>query len=157
MPARHRQGAPGPSQKLRGYTLLELMITVAIVAVVAAIAYPSMQDLLASQRVRAASSALYESLIAARGEALKRNATVSFVTTGLASGWSVQAGGAEVLAQSPFAGVTFDPATPAIEMNARGRVSANATVEITATDTATVMCVQALTTGRISEQKGECP
>lgn len=140
-----------------GYTLLELMITVAIAAVLAAIAYPSMQDLLASQRVRAASSALYESLITARGEAVKRNSTVSFVSADLAGGWSVQSGGVEVLAQAPHPGVTFTPSAPGIQVNARGRVTSDAVVEIAATETATVMCVQALTTGRISEQKGECP
>lgn len=157
MSANARQPADSPPAQVRGYTLLELMITVGIVAILAAIAYPSMLDLLASQRVRAASSALYESLIAARGEALKRNATVSFATTGLSSGWSVQSAGTEVLAQSPLAGVTFNPSAPAIEVNARGRITADAIVEITSTDTTTVMCVQALATGRISEQKGECP
>lgn len=145
-----------------GFTLLELMITVAIVAIVAGIAYPSLQDLLASQRVRAASSALHESLIMTRAEALKRNTAVRLVTSGLSDGWSVRvtAGGTDVLAQSPLAGVTFDPANPIIEFNSRGRVTADVAVKISATDTQRIMCVQALTTGRISEQEskdGTCP
>ena len=159
--------SPGPARprlhaRQNGFNLLELMVTIAIVGIVAAIAYPSMQEVLAAQRVRAASSALHEALIMARAEALKRNTTVNFVTTGLAKGWSVEvkADGTEVLAQSPLAGVTFDPANPAIEFNSRGRVTADIAVKITASDTKRIMCVQALTTSRISEQEskdGACP
>lgn len=145
-----------------GFNLLELMVTIAIVGIVAAIAYPSMQEVLAAQRVRAASSTLHEALIMARAEALKRNTTINFVTAGLADGWSVQvkADKTEVVAQSPLAGVTFDPANPTIEFNSRGRVTADIAVKISAADTNRIMCVQALTTSRISEQEpknGACP
>ncbi|QTQ37787.1 GspH/FimT family pseudopilin [Aromatoleum petrolei] len=145
-----------------GFNLLELMVTIAIVGIVAAIAYPSMQEVLAAQRVRAASSALHEALIMARAEALKRNTAINFATTGLGDGWSVQvkADKTEILSHTTFAGVTFEPANPTIEFNSRGRVTADIAVKISATDTSRIMCVQALTTSRISEQEpkdGACP
>lgn len=156
-PARPRLHA-----RQNGFNLLELMVTIAIVGIVAAIAYPSMQEVLAAQRVRAASSAVHESLIMARAEALKRNTTISFVTAGLADGWSVQikADGTEVSAQSALAGVAFDPVSPTIEFNSRGRVTADIAVKISAANTTRTMCVEALATGRISEREvkdGVCP
>lgn len=160
----HTSSPVGPPLHVKhnGFTLLELMITIAIVGIVAAIAYPSMQEVLAAQRVRAASSALHEALIMARAEALKRNTAVNFATTGLGDGWSIQVktDKTELLSQSPFAGVTFDPANPTIEFNSRGRVTADLAVKISAADTQRVMCVQALATGRISElepKDGACP
>lgn len=45
-----------------GFTLVELMVTVAVAAIFAAIATPSFRELIAKQRMRSASSALLESL-----------------------------------------------------------------------------------------------
>jgi type IV fimbrial biogenesis protein FimT len=64
-----------PSRAL-GFTLIELMVTVAIAAVLAGLAAPSMRDLIASNRLKSHTSALHTSLLLARSEAIKRNSRV---------------------------------------------------------------------------------
>ena len=61
-----------------GFTAIEMMITLAVVAVLAALAAPSFQQLIATQRIKSVASALNESLWVARSEALKRNDKVAF-------------------------------------------------------------------------------
>jgi type IV fimbrial biogenesis protein FimT len=73
----------------RGFTLIELMVTISIVAILSTLAAPSFRRLIAQQRVKAATFALSESLWIARSEALKRNNDVTFTFTTAASGWDV--------------------------------------------------------------------
>lgn len=63
-----------------GFTVIELMIVVAIAAILVLLAAPSFQSLLDRQRVRAAASNLNVDIQYARSEAVRRNApvTVSF-------------------------------------------------------------------------------
>ena len=58
---------------ITGFTTIELIITLAVAAILFAIALPSFQNMISDQRVQAASSNLYASLIYARSEAIKRS------------------------------------------------------------------------------------
>jgi type IV fimbrial biogenesis protein FimT len=81
----------------KGFTLVELMITVIIVAVLLSLAAPGFVELLERNRLQSAASNLYTSLVLARSEALKRNtpvvvcrrdpATGKCATTGTAGDW----------------------------------------------------------------------
>lgn len=74
-----------------GFTLVEMMIVVTIVAILASLAAPSFRNLIESQRIRSASSDLYFSLARARSEAIKRNTDISLSSIGgnWASGWQI--------------------------------------------------------------------
>jgi type IV fimbrial biogenesis protein FimT len=119
-----------------GFTLIELMVTVSVLAVIVAMAVPSFRAILESQRMRAAAFDLMADLTLARSEALKRGALPNPVTlrptSGDAdhweSGWSVMVGTEVVSRKNPVgAGVTFTgPAMVTFDRN--GRVSSTAAV-----------------------------
>jgi prepilin-type N-terminal cleavage/methylation domain-containing protein len=60
----------------RGLTLVEMMVTVAVLAILASVTVPSFQDMLARSRVQGVSNELATDLRFARSEALRRNTNV---------------------------------------------------------------------------------
>lgn len=65
-----------PPRSARGFTLIELVITVAIAIILASVAIPSMRMFIASQRIKTTSFDMIAMLTITRSEAIKRNAQV---------------------------------------------------------------------------------
>lgn len=73
----------------RGMSFVELVVVLAILAVILAIALPSFTTLMANQRIRTSAESLRAGLQLARIEALKRGRGVTFSMPTLDSSWIV--------------------------------------------------------------------
>jgi type IV fimbrial biogenesis protein FimT len=60
-----------------GFTLIELIVTISVAAILLALAVPSFQSLMISNRITAQTNDLVSDLAFARSEAIKRGATVT--------------------------------------------------------------------------------
>jgi len=125
------------ARRARGFTILELMMVVAVVAVLAAIALPNLSDVIVRTRLKTAASDLHTSLVFARSEAVKRNAGMQVVPVSTASppdwtqGWSVQvqAAGTVLTKQDAYQSLTINTtnaayaatAVPSVTFSGTGR------------------------------------
>ncbi len=129
----------------RGFTLIELMVGVAVVGLMLLFMIPSMSAWIQGSQIRSATESIQGALQLARAEAVRRNTPVEMVLTSVAGGgnatdWVVRCvtssascpgvAQAETFIQakvagegSPNATVTVNPAMSAIVFTGTGRIS----------------------------------
>ncbi len=161
-----RYNARPNAKAARGFTLIELMTVVSVVAILTAIAAPSFRSFVAGQRIKAASYDLTSALILARNEALKRNGNVQVARTGTSwnNGWQVKIVSNDAVLGSQNAvdsSLSFTGAPDRIVFNANGRVSSpTAAVRIQLASTAAtsnaVRCVALTLSGHARSSVGDC-
>jgi type IV fimbrial biogenesis protein FimT len=142
------------SRAQRGFTLFELMITLAVAGTLAAIAVPNMRDFMRNNRLSSAANDMLRSMQVARSEAVKRQQVVAVCATanpfatepacsgGAMSGWIVfvdtntswdRDAGEAVLDRKSV------PPNVTVRSNATGKVSYNTTGFATSTPGQTPM------------------
>lgn len=83
--------------RLRGFTLVEMMVVVALVAILGSMAVPSFRDLLINQRLAATTSDFVAALSLTRTEAMKRAQSVKLLARNQdwSNGWEVTIAGSD--------------------------------------------------------------
>lgn len=122
-------------RRIEGFTAVEALTVLAIIAIGAAVAVPNLGNVLAGQRLRAAGTDLMSSLLVARSEAIKRNTQVEIVPRAPGdwkSGWRVATvATAEQVDQREALGVRVAVAAPAsIVYQRNGRLAVAGTTQI---------------------------
>ncbi|MBC7513461.1 MAG: GspH/FimT family pseudopilin [Herminiimonas sp.] len=112
-------------QRNRGFTLVELMVAVTIVAIFMGIAMPSFTTLTGRIKAKSVASELHATLLKARSEALMRNVSIEVrpKSGNWKNGWTVAYSAATVLLddRGETAGVTVTGPV-SVTFNAAGRL-----------------------------------
>lgn len=151
----------------RGFTLIELMVVISILAILLAAVAPSFRNFMGTQYVKSASYDLTADLLLARSEALKRGTAVQItpLTGGnWVAGWktTVETDGTVVSQHGALdSSLSFSTQPAAIEFDANGRVSAPSsalriTLSSSASGTYGERCIQLDPSGRARAAVGAC-
>lgn len=75
----------------KGFSLIELMVTLSVLAILLFVAAPSFSNFISSQRIKTASFDVIATLSFARSEAIKQNGSVTITPTGgsWGNGWLI--------------------------------------------------------------------
>jgi type IV fimbrial biogenesis protein FimT len=92
----------------RGFTLVELMVTLAVAAVLAMLAAPSFSAMFVNLRVQGMASELAADLQYARSEAVRRRAAVELASDGDGGGYTIRSGGATLKSVRFASGMAID-------------------------------------------------
>jgi type IV fimbrial biogenesis protein FimT len=107
----------------RGFTLIELIVAIAIGGILVAIGIPSYLDFVERNTITTTSNELLGGLLLARSEAVRQEASTTF--TPEVNGWLVQSGDVTLLdhtVTSDYIAITGD----AVTYSARGRANLDA-------------------------------
>ena len=110
----------------KGFTLIEVLMTVAIAAILASVAGPPFVRLLADQRAKAAATDLFTALSVTRSEAIKQNQNVSLLpkSSDWANGWVIaDPGGGANLLDMNATGVPVTGGPASVIYNGGGRLA----------------------------------
>jgi type IV fimbrial biogenesis protein FimT len=141
-----------------GFTLMELMVTVSISAILLAIGAPSFSSFVLSQKVSAASSDVTSMLTFARSEAIKRNGNVVVTqkSGGWQNGWTTQSGTNTVGQQEAFSNVAIANSASTLTYNNSGRISGSGNITFQISGGANTRCVTVDLSGMPKSKNGSC-
>ena len=144
----------------RGFTLIEMLVTLSVLTVLLLLAMPAFTELIASQRVQIAATDLFTSLLRTRSEAIKQNSDVTLSPAGAwTDGWVVEAAGQQIDSHGATSKIAIAPNVASVTYRSSGRVSGAPApkFEFSSTQTAIKRCIQIDLSGRPAVTRSVCP
>ncbi|WP_299728224.1 GspH/FimT family pseudopilin [uncultured Endozoicomonas sp.] len=138
----------------QGFTLVELMVTIVVLGILLAIAFPSMQSSIASNRVRSQGQDIVNILNFARSEAISRGASVTVSPQNTwTTGALVKIGTVTIKSLPAFEGGTVISSGADITFTERGQLVTSAvTLQVAHSKTSSTSSVSVASGGSISRQ-----
>lgn len=147
-----------------GFTLLELLVTIAMVLILAAIAVPGVSSLVQSNAISSYANMISTSLMLAKSEASTRSDVVNFIPeANWINGWHVSTGTGSLIRRFDGIPASYSVSASASSVGFRndGSITANVayTVKLQPTTGCTsdlVRMINVTVTGSISVSNGTC-
>lgn len=162
-----RYRVAGASIRDQGFTLIEMLVVLTVLAIMMVVGVPSFRSFVDGQKVKAASFGLMSGLMLARSEAIKRNTPVTVAPAtadAWISGWTIKVGTTTLLQQEALSGVTITKAASAASIPsdfiyaASGRLASASGVQyLQINGSSSVKCVKVDLTGIPVSQSVACP
>ena len=158
-------------KRMRGFTLVEMMMVVFIIGILAVMGFPALNRMMSTQAVRSAAYDLFADLVYARSEAITRGTSVSLLPSDAGGdwkkGWTIRENaGGTVLRDQPARTSQISLTGPAgsISFERTGRAQNAGVVQfaITPSDTGYAVqahmqrCVRLDPSGRPRSAEGAC-
>ena len=151
---------PHPAARQRGFTLIELMVTLTVLVIMLGIGVPSFKNFLATQRVKSTAFDMAAALLMARSEAVKRNTVITIAPVGgtdWTTGWTVKDSATTLMQQAATSGLRITANDDSLIYRGTGRVGATTSFEVASTTNADAKrCVKVDLTGLPTTTTGAC-
>lgn len=154
-------------KSVKGFTLVELMVTIAVLAIGLSLAVPSFSNLVRSNQAESQNAALVTALNTARSEAVKRGTNVMVApkdNSDWGKGWDVKVGALVLREYPPLEGASLSGPNGSVGFNSRGQLAGASigTVESFAFRVGAQYCklerdIQVNAMGRVAINSRSCP